>query len=128
MVVVAAGVPDVTMTLPGVPAASAGMVSGVVVVVVVVTERVGTGGGGALTVCDSGASAQPARRPSVPQQAMMDVYCLSPWMEAELDRRLIVFIFILPKYASDHFIAMGFNPTALAFGIWPELVTFEETN
>jgi hypothetical protein len=95
MVVVPVGVPAVTMTLAGVPATTAGMVSGVVTVVVVVTERVGAGGGGAETVCDSGPLAQPARRPSVPQQAMMEVYCLSAWTEAKLEGRRIFFIFIV---------------------------------
>jgi hypothetical protein len=96
MVMVPAGVPATT-----------GIVSGVVVVVVVVTERVGAGGGGALTVCDSGAEAQPARRPSVPQQAMMDVYCLSAWTEAELTMGLMTFIFISLEYARNRPIAMG---------------------
>lgn len=82
MVVFTPGVVVATVTLAGVPM-TAGIVSGVVVVVVVVTERVGAGGGGVETVCDSGPEAQPARRLIAPQNATTGVKFLITRMEAE---------------------------------------------
>jgi hypothetical protein len=82
------------VTLAGFPATTAGIVSGVVVVVVVVTERVGAGGGGVETMCDSGSETQPARRPSAPQHAKTDVSCLTARTEAERNRRITIFVFI----------------------------------
>lgn len=94
MVAPATGVAVVTITLAGLPAATPGIVSGVVVVVVVVTERVGAGGGGEDTMCDSGSVAQPARMPRVPQQAMTEVSRRAARMEVKRDGRNIIFVFI----------------------------------
>ena len=76
-----------------VPAATPGIVSGVVVVVVV-TERVGTGGGGEDTMFDRGPVSQPAMRPRAPQQAMTEVSRRAARMEVERDGRKIIFVFI----------------------------------
>jgi hypothetical protein len=82
-------------------------VSGVVVVVVVVTERVGAGGGGAETMCDSGSEAQPARRPSAPQNAKTGVSRLIMRTEAERDGKVIIFVFICREYVRIRSNAMG---------------------
>jgi hypothetical protein len=86
-------------------------VSGVVVVVVVVTERVGAGGGGAETMCDPGSEAQPAKRPMTPQNAKIGVNCLITLMEAERDRKVIIFVLIFGGYTRSHSSAMGCYPT-----------------
>jgi hypothetical protein len=80
----AAGVAVVLITLTGLPA-TAGIVSGVVVVVVV-TGRIGAGGGGDETMCDSGSVAQLAKRPRVPQQAITKVSCRTVRTGVERDK------------------------------------------
>ena len=95
------------VTLAGFPAITPGTVSGVVVVVVVVTERVGAGGGGAETRCDSGAEAQPARRPKAPQNTRTGVSCLIVRTEAERYRKLLIFVFIFRHYTRIRSSTMG---------------------
>lgn len=97
----------VTTTLAGFPAIAPGTVSGVVVVVVVVTERVGAGGGGEYTVCDSGCEAQPASRPMTPQQVRAGVSCLTTRTGVEPDRNEIIFVFMFPNYIWFRFRTMG---------------------
>jgi hypothetical protein len=97
MVVVPLAVLVAYVTVAGLPVTTAGTVSGVVVVVVVVTERVGAGGGGAETMCESGAVAQPARRPKALQQTKTGVSCLTKRAEAERDVKVIIFVFILKE-------------------------------
>lgn len=106
MVVVPSAVAVVTVVLPGFPA-TAGIVSGVVVVVVVVTERVGAGGGGAETVFHSGPEEQPASRPRTPQNVRAGVSRLITRTEVESDRRVVIFVFIVPDYTPRTSTTMG---------------------
>lgn len=94
MVVPAMGAVVVIIVLAGYPTGAPGTVSGVVVVVVVVTERVGAGGGGEETRCDSGAVAQPARRPTAPQQANTAVNRLAARRETEREGNIKFLIFM----------------------------------
>ena len=94
MVVLPTGWVPAMITEPGFPTTTAGIVSGVVVVVVVVTERVGTGGGGEKTKCESGPVWQPVRIPSRPQQTKTGVNLLIARAELEEDRNVRILIFI----------------------------------
>ena len=94
MMVLTPGVVVAIVTLAGFPTTTAGIVSGVVVVVVVVTERVGTGGGGEKTKCESGPVWQPVRIPSRPQQTKTGVNLLIARAELEEDRNVRILMFI----------------------------------
>jgi hypothetical protein len=63
-------------------------------VVVVTTARVGVGGGGAETMCDSGSFAQPAKRASTPQQARTGARDLPAREEAAEEGILGIVFFI----------------------------------
>ena len=104
MVVVPAAV---TVVLPGFPTTTAGIVSGDVVVVVVVTERVGAGGGGVETICESGPEEQPASKPRMPQNVRTGVSRLIIHAEVEPDSRVVIFVFIVPAYTPRPSLTMG---------------------
>ena len=97
----------VTVVLPGFPTTTAGIVSGDVVVVVVVTERVGAGGGGVETICESGPEAQPASKPRIPQKGRIGESRLITRIEVEPDSRVVIFVFIVRAYIPRASTAMG---------------------